>query len=376
MIIQIDGTNTLNKGAELMLVAIIEQIEEKFPAAKVIYNSNHSNEKELDIKTELSIKKRFWLKNSRLPIALLSRLKIPYTFFTSKYPLKNIDIVLDASGFQFSDQWNYSKERLSILDNYLLTLKKYNSKVVLLPQALGPFDTEAGKKSVEIINQHCDIIIAREQISYDYVIKAGANKEKVWKHPDFTLLVNGILPEKYNHLKGKVCIVPNKKMVTHTSAGDSEYLEFLKKIIIEFKELGKEVFILNHEGAGDLKICNKLNSLFNNSVEVVTGLNAKEVKGVIGASFITVSSRFHGVASALSQGVPCLATSWNHKYKMLFKDYNQQDKIINVTDDWLTTKVKINETFNDHKKLNEELSAKKEILASEIQSMWSKIWSH
>ena len=176
MIIQIDGTNTLNKGAELMLVAIIEQIEGKYPSAQVIYNSNHSNEKELDIKTNLNINKRFWLKNSRLPIALLSRLKIPYTFFTSKYALKNIDIVLDASGFQFSDQWNYSKQRLNILDNYLSALKKYNSKIVFLPQALGPFETESGKKSIEIINEYSDIIIAREQISYDYAIKAGANK--------------------------------------------------------------------------------------------------------------------------------------------------------------------------------------------------------
>lgn len=376
MIIQIDGTNTLNKGAELMLVAIIEQIEEKYPRAKVIYNSNHTNEKKLNIKTDLNIKKRFWLKNGRLPIALLSRLKLPYTFFTSKYALKNIDIVLDASGFQFSDQWNYSKERLNILENYLRDLKKYKSKIVFLPQALGPFETEPGKKAVEIINEFSDIIIAREQISYDYVINAGANKKKVWKHPDFTLLVKGIFPEKYNHLKGKVCIIPNIKMVTHTNAGDSEYLEFLKKIILVFKELGKDVFILNHEGSGDLKICNQLNSLFDDSLEIVTDLNAKEVKGVIGASFITVSSRFHGVASALSQGVPCLATSWNHKYKMLFQDYDQQDQIINVNDDWLTTRIKVIETFNNHKEINKALSAKKESLAIEIQSMWNKIWSN
>lgn len=374
MIIQIDGTNTLNKGAELMLVAIIEQIESKYPEANVIYNSNHSNEDKLRIKSDLNIRKRFWLKNSRLPIAVLSRLKLPYSFFTSKHPSKNIDIVLDASGFQFSDQWNYSNERLKNLENYLIKLKQYGSKIVFLPQALGPFHTKAGKKSIEIINEFSDIIIAREQVSFDYIINAGANTSKVWKYPDFTLLVEGILPEKYMHLKGKVCIIPNKKMVTHTTAGSSQYLNFLQKVILEFKGLDKDIFLLNHEGLGDLKICKEINNLFGNSLEIVTGLNAKEVKGVIGVSFITVSSRFHGVASALSQGVPCIATSWNHKYKMLFQDYDQYDRIINVDEDWEDTKTKIHKLFNDYNFIKEELRSKKAVLTGEIEGMWNKIW--
>jgi polysaccharide pyruvyl transferase WcaK-like protein len=372
MIIQIDGTNTLNKGAELMLVAIIEQIEKKYPDANVIYNSN---EKPINLTTNVKIKKRIWQKNSKYIISLFSKLNIPYTIFTSKYPHKNIDIVLDASGFQFSDQWNYTDERLDTLEQYLRTLNKQGTKIILLPQAMGPFETKNGKRAVDIINNFTDIIIAREQISYDYVIEAGANKRKVWKYPDFTGLVKGILPEKYNHLKGKVCIIPNKKMVTQTSAGSGEYLEFLKNVILEFNDLGKEVFLLNHEGLGDLKICNEINTLFNETLEVVTDLNAKEVKGLIGVSYITVSSRFHGVASALSQGVPCLATSWNHKYKMMFQDYELQDQIINVNDVWETTKTKIHETFNNHDRINRQLLSKKVNLTIEIESMWDKVWS-
>jgi colanic acid/amylovoran biosynthesis protein len=376
MIIQIDGTNTLNKGAELMLVAIIEQIEKKYPTAKVLYNANYTSKDKKAFDTDLHIEKRFWLgASSRYAVAILSRLKLPYTFFTTKHPQKNVDVVLDASGFQFSDQWDYSNERLNVLEKYLSKLKENGSKVILLPQALGPFETESGKKSVEIINKHADIIIAREEISYDFVIKAGANKSKVWKHPDFTLLVKGTFPQNYSHLKGYVCIIPNKKMVTHSSAGNTEYLNFLKKVIIEFKALGKKVFLLNHQGEGDLFICKEINNLFNNTLEIVTNLNAKEVKGIIGTSFITVSSRFHGVASSLSQGVPCLATSWNHKYKMLFKDYGQEQQIINVEEDWEGVKNKIHKTFNEHQTIKLQLQAKKDILSAEIQTMWNKVWN-
>ncbi len=44
MRIQIDGTNSLNKGAELMLNAVMEQIEKKYPNAEVFYNSNYPGE--------------------------------------------------------------------------------------------------------------------------------------------------------------------------------------------------------------------------------------------------------------------------------------------------------------------------------------------
>lgn len=376
MIIQIDGTNTLNKGAELMLVAIVEQIEKFHPNAKVVYNSNYSGEKKPDIKTKIVMKKRFWLKNSRIPIAILSRLGFSYTFFTSKHVTKGVDLVLDAAGFQFSDQWNYSDERLNTLNNYFKVLKENNSKIVLLSQAFGPFDTKSGENSVKIINKYADVIIAREKVSYKYLIDAGAEKSKVWQYPDFTLLVEGILPEKYNFTKGKICIIPNKKMVTHTSAGSIEYLEFLKKVILEFKSLGKDVFLLNHEGEGDLNICKQISSKIKNKICIVSGLNAKEVKGVIGASFMTVSSRFHGVASALSQGVPCLATSWNHKYKMLFEDYDQFDKIINIEDIWSETQLKIHKTFKNHTEIRAILNSKKEELSIEIKSMWEQIWKN
>ena len=144
-------------------------------------------------------------------------------------------------------------------------------------------------------------------------------------------------------------------------------------MIIEFKSLGKDIFLLNHEGEGDLQLCKQINAQFEDDILIISGLNAKEVKGIIGASFMTVSSRFHGVASALSQAVPCLATSWNHKYQMLFEDYNQFDNILNVEDSWDKTQFKIHEIFMNHTEISAMLNSKKSELSIEIQSMWEKI---
>jgi len=377
MKIQIDGTHTVNKGAELMLNAVLQETERKFPDAEVVINSMSMSRS--DIQTALNCKIR---PLARI-IPVLWRLKIPqklrlfslpYSFFTTKYPLKGIDVLLDAGGFQFSDQWNHREKELDIWEKYYEQLKSYGTKIVFLPQAFGPFKTKSGKRQAEMLNKYADIIIAREDISYKYLIETGVDKNKVWQYPDFTLKVQGVVPEKYHHLKNKVCIIPNKRMITHGGVSIN-YLVFLNYIIDAIEKNGKEVFLLNHEGKGDLELCLQINKTRNGKeLPVATGLNALEVKGIIGNSYLVVSSRFHGVASALCQGVPCLATSWSHKYEMLFNDYGLQDMLLKVSDNSDTAKVTGLLSENENKKMKANLLLRKQELLEKTDKMWADIW--
>ncbi len=300
MKIQIDGTNTQNKGAELMLYGILEELKIKFPKASIQYNPNSLNNR-IPIETTLNFNQRFFLKYSRYIIAVFRRLKLPITYFTPWVTNKQTNILLDAGGFQFSDQWNHSDNYLNTLEKYYKKHKDQGAKIVLLPQAFGPFETNQGKKVVKIIDKYVDVVIARENISFQHLLSAGASKNKVWCYPDFTVRVKGVLPEKYNNLKGKVCVIPNRKMLTHAKNDSNQYIQFIKKFCLEIEKKGKEVFILNHEGKNDLELCKKINNLFGHKYTVVTGLNAKEVKGVIGVSYMVLSSRYHGVASSLNE---------------------------------------------------------------------------
>ncbi|MEX0597303.1 MAG: polysaccharide pyruvyl transferase family protein, partial [Candidatus Paceibacterota bacterium] len=183
MNIQIDGTNTKNKGAELMLHGILDQISRVYPKAEVYFNTYYGKLGEID--TSINLKKRKLLF-SAYPDAILKKIGFKTTIFSVFHTHKKLDIVFDASGFRFGDQWNHSSYYNDRLQNYMSNLKKNETKIIFLPQAFGPFKTLQGSRSAKIINDYADIIIARESLSQNYLLEAGVDENKVRVNTDFT----------------------------------------------------------------------------------------------------------------------------------------------------------------------------------------------
>jgi colanic acid/amylovoran biosynthesis protein len=380
MKIQIDGTNTLNKGAELMLYAVLQEIERRYPDAEVIFNRFKA--KTDNIKTHLHFRTRPFYKIITLlhkckVHSILRILGIPCSLITCQHPLPNIDIVMDAGGFQFSDQWNITNYKLQLWEKYYRKLKQQGTKIILLPQAFGPFESVNGKKIVEIISEYTDIIFARETVSYNHLIYAGADRDKIKLYPDFTALVEGICPGQYESLKGGVCLVPNMRMIDKGIISEKNYCYLFSQIIDLIRRKGKNPFFLNHEGQKDSLLCDLINKSIDIPLTIVDGLTALEVKGVISQSYLLISSRFHGIASALNSGVPCLATSWSHKYEELFKDYEQTGCLLDLNN-INTALEKIEDYLSEqtHKRISEELKIIKPSILQKNREMWNIVWDY
>jgi polysaccharide pyruvyl transferase WcaK-like protein len=375
MTIQIDGANTINKGAELMFYAVLEEIERRYPEATVIYNGFGVGYKKLD--SPFKIKGYTRLSLGTKPWGVQKRLGLPYGYLTGFHPVKGIDMIIDISGFKLGDQWKRDNRYLRALEKYYIGMKGYGTQVFLLPQALGPFLTPNGRKTVEILDKYVDFIFPRERESYQYLVDGGIKKSKVLTFPDFTNIVKGEFPVGYEDFKGKVCIIPNEKMIAHDDSGSERYISFIYRVITVLKSKGMDVFLLNHEDKGDRKVCKKINKLFNNELKVIEGLNAKEIKGIIGSSYFTFSSRYHGVANALSQGIPCIATSWSHKYKLLFEDYGLENKIMDTN----STLAEIETFLSDYisiqgnETMRGEIGKKKDELIEKTKEMWKIVWN-
>lgn len=375
MKIQIDGTNTINKGAELMLYSVLNEIEIKIPNSEVWYNGLEG--KVSSIQTKLFLKKRrFLVISNKCPVILriLRKLNLPFTYLTTKYPNKNIDVVLDAGGFQFSDQWEISDKLLNSWFYYYSELKKNDTKIILLPQAFGPFETYNGKKIVSMLNKFVDLIFARDITSYNYLIKAGGDLNKILLYPDFTTVVKGIFPENYSILKGGVAIIPNYRMLDLGNNKKCAYFNFILAAIDNIRKSGKTPFFLNHEGIKDFELCKQINQGLNEKIVIINNLSSRELKGIISQCFLVISSRFHGAASALNSSVPCLATSWSHKYQMLFNDFGQNDCILSINEPNVFSKIDYYLDSGNNLATRKVLENAMEVIQNKVDDMWEIVW--
>ena len=125
------------------------------------------------------------------------------------------------------------------------------------------------------------------------------------------------------------------------------------------------------QGGAGFDIKDQLDS----DVELFSRPNALEAKGIIGASFLVIASRFHAAASALSQAVPCLVSSWSHKYPMLLKDYDVNNGIIDVSDKPAALS-RVREFIDETKnmQLSDHLDNKSKTLKKKSEEMWNKVF--
>ena len=377
MRIVLSGIETNNKGAELMLYAILQEIEKVHPQA-IVYVPHFAVRQGLSyVQTliDLRFKPNRWLSVSRI-CDVLRKLHFPYLPFSDAATISKTDYFIDASGFAFSDQWNPSDEKVKFWKYQLEGYKKQGAKIIFLPQAFGPVEKENTQKLLAVLNATADIIMPRENVSLSYLRKAKVDESKIKLYTDFTSLVKGECPKKYLRLKNGVCIIPNLRMIDKGTISMDNYLEILSQIIEKSQERGHCVYLLNHEGLGDESLAYQCQKQLSHKVEVVTGLNALEVKGLISTAYLCVTSRFHGVASALNSCVPCLATSWSHKYKELFNDYGLTDCVLDLNN--LNSILEKVEEFLDptnNINIRKQLEPQVALIQKETRDMWNFIWN-
>lgn len=379
MKILLSGVETKNKGAELMLYAILQEIERKYPKAIVYIPGDRLFQGICSISTNLDFRIvpcRDFEKFMHLD-SLFIALHIPYRFLPHILSLGRVDYYLDGSGFKFSDQFSVSKNYVKLLRMKLTAFKQKGTKLIFLPQAFGPFEKSNSKEIVSILNDTSSLIMAREVVSYNFLKKTGRmDLDKVKIFTDFTSLVEGIFPLKFNHLRDGVCIIPNMRMIDKGTISYKEYNKLLHAIIEESAKSGKPVYLLNHEGEKDERLCYQCQKEMGDNVEVVSGLNALEVKGLIASAYLVVTSRFHGLASSLNSCVPALSTSWSHKYEELYKDYSLEGYVLPL-DHQEKAMSMIKQLLDPIKniQIREHLRRQLPKIKEQTIEMWNVIWS-
>lgn len=324
MIIDIKGVNFVNKGAELMLHAVLQQLatwdDQEIRVAIGLKGSSFAQRR------GLGLEHLAWMDSRKLffvgPVLDNLLALTPAALRRRAHWVRpsDVHVILDASGFAYSDQFGPIYPEM-MLKAYQVA-KKRGQKIVLLPQAFGPFDNPQVATAVAKITQLADLVYARDEVSFEHLVGLNGRSPHLKIAPDFTNLVKPARLGENPIVKGQPCIIPNSRMLEKTeTAVQASYLSFLAFVIEYLQGKGLTPFILIHESQSDLPLAEAIQARLVTPPVLVQEADALKTKGIIGQASLVVSSRYHGLISGLSQGIPSLATGWSHKYDMLMAAY-------------------------------------------------------
>jgi len=228
---------------------------------------------------------------------------------------RDVDALIDASGFALSDQWGARKaeQRWAVIWAYASARKP----VVLIPQAMGPFtDLETARAASRILRA-ADLVWVRDRRSLAHARELVGDLASVAWAPDVTILESGIAPAS---AAAAVVLVPNGRLLSHGGWDRSDYVGALVEAGRIARAADRDVEVLLHtsealDRALGAEVADAL------ACTVVHEPDPRVIKGRIGTAELVVGSRFHALLGALSQGVPAVALGWSHKYEELFADF-------------------------------------------------------
>jgi colanic acid/amylovoran biosynthesis protein len=327
MIIEVTGTNTRNKGAELMLVAIREHFADRSSVQLAVnqFFGTYAERAEYGLLNKVDLDG--WGR-SRVTVALM-----PSEFRRSFGLVRedDVDVLLDAAGFAFGD--HSPPERTIQFAEQVEAAKRAGKKVILLPQALGPFTNSKIRDAFARIVNAADLVFARDDCSLEHAQNATRNPDHIRQAPDFTNLIKPDLTVDGN-TSDRATIVPNQRMIekAETEEDAAAYVPFVARCIGAVEEAGLDPVLLLH-GRNDRELARAIPEEVGHEVPLHEESNPVSLKRFLGESHLVVGSRFHSLVGALSQGVPAIGTSWSHKYEMLFEEYGCSDMLLSVRAD-------------------------------------------
>ena len=370
----IDNFGFKNRGDQLMIQAVMEQVREQIPNAQILVRKNVFNEN-----PSFCIKNKIFplepsnsgKRNKKLIKSIINSLIGDDWVVTPN----DVDVILDCCGYYINDVWHKSENSYNYVRDYYSMFCKPNIKIIYLPQAFGPFSNEWSKKIGFLAYERATKIYAREKESYDYLKNLVGDSEKLTIAPDFTCLLEGTSAPVVQIPQGQyVLVIPNSNMIGNTNSDISgKYIDVLQSIIEHLTDAGETVYLLNHEGDIEEKLLVEINQKLKKPVVILTKLSGVDIKGIIRNAKLVITARFHGAVSSLTQHVPTLVTSWSHKYAALLQEHKCEQSMLEVSDIPGSIK-KIDDSLSHPEKYSSKEGCEEQI-ESQTRKMWEEVFS-
>lgn len=354
MTVEIRGTTTTNKGAQLMLEAIVERLKDKFDLSASPALLDYSVRAQLGMYQTLHIN-RFPKVSASLGGYLPREIRRRYGLTADQ----EIQGVVDASGFAYSDVFGHKRSQREAA--YGERWHRRGVPKVMLPQAYGPFENaKVALWTTRVLNQ-AEIVFVRDNASRQYLERLQIDTP-ITLAPDFTI---GLSPLNLTPLMegDYAALVPNTKLVTKGILPEARYIAHLVALARAAISYGLEPLVVVHESSD-----RQLSSIIARQLGARTfeDPRPRALKAAIGGASLLIASRFHAIVGGLSQSVPTIAIGWSHKYGELLDDFGVREWIddLSVDPDKFVARV-----LNDDSGALRLRDAKEELLVR-VEAMW------
>ncbi|WP_193047462.1 polysaccharide pyruvyl transferase family protein [Mycolicibacterium baixiangningiae] len=356
MIVEIRGTNTVNKGAQLMLQAICARLGGRYPLSVPPLMTDYTVRSHLGLRQTLADP-----MVPRMTAVLGNAVPRPVKKGLGLTSDREIGGVLDASGFHYSDQFPVAFPRRSAMAGRAWARRGIPK--VILPQAFGPFEKSATRRWTREALGQAALIFVRDGVSQNHVRGLGLGVRTL-RSPDFTI---GLRPADVAPISEQpfLAIVPNTKMFTSGSLDRAGYVDALAGFHSAASANGLASVIVVHE-ATDHDVAGELAR--RTGAQLFTSGDPLVLKAVLGQASAAVASRFHAVVGCVSQSVPTLAFGWSHKYRELLDDFEVSDRLVTPDSDPFAAINRLLADASGDSRQKDRLPA----LVEQVEQMWDQ----
>lgn len=168
-----------------------------------------------------------------------------------------------------------------------------------------------------------DCIVARESITYQNLLDAGIEKEKVKLSADPAFLLDSVkVPSSKEALVG---INLSPVVLEEESRGGIVLDNYYNLIQYIIDNTQYNITLIPHviwPNSNDMIILKRVYASYKNTgrVQLLEDMSATKLKGAIGSCTIFVGARTHATIAAYSQGIPTLVLGYSVKARGIAKD--------------------------------------------------------
>ena len=374
MIIELVGGQFVNQGAALMIRAVADRVRVAFPEATFAMGPGPWAPK-VD-RQRAGLRLKFPLRKRHLDLNRWSYgwPKGVYEALAAQDLVVEgaVGAVLDLSGYAYGDRWGALS--LEAITSRLNRARRFRRPYVFLPPAFEPFKRLplGALRAFGGALSSAAYVAVRDAESGAALEALCPSGTRILRVPDLTIGHPGdpSAGVESGVDRGTALIIPNVRMLDSGSDGlgwDEGYIPLLRALAAAARNAGLVPRVLNHSGREDRALAESLglSSVIEESDPVRT-------KGIIGAAGLVISSRYHGCVSALSQGVPCLATSWSHKYQALFDDFRQRAAVLLAPDPAVAIEG-LNDLLARRSEVERQLTQESAVQAFKVEAMWQEV---